>query len=181
MAGKEYSKTVVTERVNPDTGEVVFVDKITEIIGSVKVQSFIALRTSDGLGYLRGLKGNKFHIFTILAYEANLRDNTVNMSVAFADEISAFLGIGRRRIYELISEMEKDCYLVKLWGGKYMLNPDVYILGGSRAYVLNVKRFKDALKYRSTLISNKEKPNLKECIDILNKKHDEGETLSKEG
>ncbi len=150
-------KTTIDETVNPLTGEVVSVKRRTERIKVGKQQSYLLLRTTDGLGYLRALKGSKLHILLCMSFYAFTFDNTVNTSPAFWDEVCALLQIQKRQAYRILRELELDMYVVKLWGGKYMLNPDVMIIGGSKYYEQNTRRFEKALKWRATGEAGKDK------------------------
>ena len=149
-------KTTTLEEVDPNTGEVVSVKRKTERVKTIKQQSYLLLRTTDGMAYLRRLGGNKLHVILCMAFYAFIWDNTVNTSPAFWDEVSALIGIKKRQVYRLLREMELDLFIVKMWGGKYMINPDVIIVGGSKYYDQNVKRFQKAIQWRAQGKNTKE-------------------------
>ena len=168
-------KITVDEEVDPKTGEVVSVKRKTEKVKIGTHQTYMLLRTTNGLGYLRSLKGSKLHILICMSYYAYIWDNTVNTSVAFWDEVSELLRMQKRQIYRLLKEMERDLYVVKLWGGKYMINPDIIIIGGSKYYETNVRRFQKAIKWR---LDDKDMKSMKE-FNLLDKgdgKENEEET-----
>ena len=162
MHNRQYVKKTVKEEVDPNTGEVKMVGVETEIIGSTQYQSFLSLRTTDGLGHLRVLceekKVDKYVLLTIMAYHANINDSSVYMPGGMLDDVAVWFGAlkkngrpNRRAVQKKLNEMIKDCVIVELYSGKYMINPHFWMLRGSKFYQNNCKRFKDAL----TIVQNR--------------------------
>jgi hypothetical protein len=144
---KTYIKTLLKETVDEKTGEVVSHTKEVELIKEANLPTFMMMNISD-ITYLRALTKDKLLILFLLAYNANQHDNSINLNVAFIDEIAAFIDTSRKTVRLKIKELEKDLFIVRIWGGKYYLNPCSFILRGLKYHKLNINNFNKAVESR---------------------------------
>ena len=132
--------------------EVSIVDQLSgEIIQSRAVysskfsESFIMVRTTDGLDWLWGLSGNEVKLILLMHQWAEPEKGRISLAAYQRELVCKHLGIAQRSIAGLLRELEaKDC-VVKLGNNDYVVNP-AHVFKCSTAEVRNRIREYEYLK-----------------------------------
>jgi hypothetical protein len=115
-------------------------------------QTYIGIRTTDGLGWLYNYRGSQVALFLVMASMSTGIDNVVDFSAAKKKRVQAMLGLTSQSLIRLQRELEQgeSPLIVRISYTEFMLNPDAFIGHNMsvRYYQQNRVKFAKALQWR---------------------------------
>lgn len=145
---KAGTKEIITQQVDA-AGVIISTEKVKEIFRDPMAMNYILINVTYGLPYIVKMIGNEFAILVLMAYHINKHNNCLYLSTELKNDIGEFLGIlDPRTMNKRIKHLEVVEALCAIGYGKYIINPDVIIIGGNKAYEGNKQLFDEAMAAR---------------------------------
>lgn len=145
---KAGTKEIITQQVDAN-GEIISTEKVKEIFRDPTAINFILINITYGLPYIIKMIGNELAILVLMAYHINKHNNCLYLSSELKNDIGEFLGIlDARTMNKRIKHLESVEALCAVGYGKYIINPDVIIIGSSKNYEVHKQLFDEAMAAR---------------------------------